>query len=638
LSLSADWEQDTVLFASVIGGVAVLVGLRGPFSDPQGAWWSIATVLSMCGLAAALHWMTLQRAYLYAAGILLNLSLSIWLIKYREHQPDDLPAFVKANIIALSLAGVVWLLLELRARRLKPSSDTAGSFHNVAALVSLLALSAAVLFALVTDLLGFHEAQSPLLDWAAVFSLSVLMFACLWDRDAAYAVAGLYLTGLLMIGTFLDHLKLSPERLTWSLMIAGAAYLLMAAAIWRARGPVLSWAGRLKIPLRVAATVTELKWLNIFTGLVAAGILSVAFWSDLTFAEWWLRATAAVAVGVTGFTFALLAEGRMRRSWQRAAVTMFLIAAVLFGWSLLTPGTSATWLNRAVILMSLMFAAVALFGAGLNRFIARTPDWSQAFRDCVPAMAVAAILSLVFVLATEVYYQVEFGVVHVSFPALAAVALTLAAAVVVCIFFAVSPQHDPLSLSEDWRGSYVYVAEVTLVLLFMHIRLTMPWLFSGFFQRYWPLVVLAIAYAGVAVSEFLKRRNVHVLAQPIERTGVFLPLLPVIGFWIAQSQVEYSTLLFVVGGLYGLLSILRRSFWFGLAAGAGGKWRTLVFAARDFGLSLLSAPAGMVDSGGGLSAGRRAPESQRLLAGANDYHSLPVFDYDLRFVDCRHFY
>jgi hypothetical protein len=106
----------------------------------------------------------------------------------------------------------------------------------------------------------------------------------------------------------------------------------------------------------------------------------------------------------------------------------------------------------------------------------------------------------------------------------------------------------------------------------------MPWLFSGFFQRYWPLVVLAIAYAGVALSELLRRRKVNVLAIPIERTGAFLPLLPVIGFWIAQSQVEYSTLLFVVGGLYGLLSILRKSFWFGLAAamaGNGGLWYLL---------------------------------------------------------------
>src|SRR5262249_1068662 len=47
-SLTPSWERDTVLFASLAGGVAVLAGLRGAFNDPQGAWWSIATLLSMC--------------------------------------------------------------------------------------------------------------------------------------------------------------------------------------------------------------------------------------------------------------------------------------------------------------------------------------------------------------------------------------------------------------------------------------------------------------------------------------------------------------------------------------------------------------------------------------------------------------
>ena len=114
--------------------------------------------------------------------------------------------------------------------------------------------------------------------------------------------------------------------------------------------------------------------------------------------------------------------------------------------------------------------------------------------------------------------------------------------------------------------NYVYVAEVMLALLFLHVRLTMPWLFTGFFEQYWPLVVMAIAYLGVATSESLRRRNVLVLAQPIERTGAFLPLLPVLGFWMLQSKVDYSALLFVVGGVYGLLSIscvarLRLACW-----------------------------------------------------------------------------
>jgi hypothetical protein len=117
----------------------------------------------------------------------------------------------------------------------------------------------------------------------------------------------------------------------------------------------------------------------------------------------------------------------------------------------------------------------------------------------------------------------------------------------------------------------VYVAEFMLALLFLHVRLTMPWLFTGFIERYWPLVVMSIAFFGVVTSEALRRASLLVLAKPLERSGAFLPLLPVLGFWIASSEVDFSVLLFIVGGLYGLLSILRRSFGFGLLAGIVGN-------------------------------------------------------------------
>ena len=167
---------------------------------------------------------------------------------------------------------------------------------------------------------------------------------------------------------------------------------------------------------------------------------------------------------------------------------------------------------------------------------------------------------------------------HIHPVSLVAIGLTLVAAVVICVLFALSPKHDPLRLSERGRTRYVYVAEVMLALLFLHIRLTMPWLFTGFIERYWPLVVMVIAYFGVVASEALRRRKLFVLAHPLERTGAFLPLLPVLGFWIASSEVDFSLLLFVVGGLYGLLSILRRSFVFGLlaaVAGNAGLWYML---------------------------------------------------------------
>jgi hypothetical protein len=217
------------------------------------------------------------------------------------------------------------------------------------------------------------------------------------------------------------------------------------------------------------------------------------------------------------------------------------------------------------------FGLTAVYGLLLDKAKARFPEWTTSARACVPWVLGAGLVALWFCLQTEVFYQLEFGAVRIHSASLIGIGLTLGAAVVICVLFALSPNHDPLSLSEHRRKRYVYVAEVMLALLFLHVRLTMPWLFSGFIERYWPLVVMVIAYFGVVASEALRRHKLFVLAHPLERTGAFLPLLPVLGFWLASSEVDFSLLLFIVGGLYGLLSILRRSFVFGLMAAIAGN-------------------------------------------------------------------
>jgi len=84
--------------------------------------------------------------------------------------------------------------------------------------------------------------------------------------------------------------------------------------------------------------------------------------------------------------------------------------------------------------------------------------------------------------------------------------------------------------------------------------------------------------AEVGLAEIFRRRHTKVLSEPLERTGAFLPLLPALGFWVGHSDVHYSALLLLVGLLYGVLAILRRSFGFGLQAalaGNGGLWYLL---------------------------------------------------------------
>lgn len=576
LRLVDDWQRDCGLLATAGGLFVVLLSFRARFAEPSTAWWSIAPLLGMTGLFAALHWQTLKRIYLYAAVVqFCSAALFWWKMQFPVLVPGESEG-MQAILISLPASSILWLAMELRARRLAPSTkSTAFSLHNVAALGSLLCMAFVVLLGLLFDAAGTPAPHPAWSDWLSMASILALLIACLWDSRAKHSVASLYFAGLLTIGLTLDQLDLAPHRLAWAGTVALALFCVVASLAWRCRAQILNLTDRLGIPRRIDSTVTGLRWLIDFnvTGVLVVGM--AAYWIDLSFLEWPLRFTASLAVLSQAITFALLAEGAGRGRWQRAAIAMSLMGLVFIGWSWLTPTINGTWLNRAVILMVQMFLVTAAYGLFLQKRIEQKSEWVRSFRACVPGVLVAGTVALIFTLCTEVFYQLNFGAVRINQVSLIAVGLTLITAVVTFVTFALSPHLDPLELSEIGRMKYVYAAEVMLALLFMHVRLTLPWLFTGFFEDYWPFVLMAIAYLGVIASEVLRRRNLLVLARPIERTGAFLPLLPVLAFWVAQSNVDYSVLLFLVGGIYGGLSILRKSFAFGLfaaIAGNGGLW------------------------------------------------------------------
>src|SRR5439155_2357187 len=48
--------------------------------------------------------------------------------------------------------------------------------------------------------------------------------------------------------------------------------------------------------------------------------------------------------------------------------------------------------------------------------------------------------------------------------------------------------------------------------------------------QYWVFAVMMLAFAGVGLSELCHRRGLRVLADPLQRTAMFLPVLPVLAF------------------------------------------------------------------------------------------------------------
>ena len=572
--LGDKWQAQCRTLAAVVGGFAVFLSLRSLSDYERSYWWSIGPLLAITALAGALNWKTYRRRYIYTAGLLFQLTVFLWWWAILDRNPVSVH-FVLTSVIAGSLAGVVGLWLELRTRRLGAKEPAPLVFHNLAAIVWL-----GVLVLVVIGNPSLYEAsirllQTQFLTWLAFVSLLMLMAACLWDKHARYAVAGLYTLGLIACAIALLQLDLSTTRFVWATTLILAVYSLLVAALWHSRRSILDFTRQFGIPERIDRDTTELVWLFAFLILAVATIGGLAYWINVTFRDFGLRVSAAAAFAAQCVTFALIAKGVAEERWRRAAIGAFVVGAILIGWSWLTPAIDATWLNRSVILMLEAFGLTAIYGLLLDKATAHWPRWTSAARACVPWLLGAGLLALFFSLATEINYQRDFGVVRISTFSLITIGLTLVAAVVISVLFALSPTHDPLNLSERGRMRYVYVAEVMLALLFLHVRLTMPWLFTGFLERYWPLVVMLIAYFGVVTSEALRRRKLLVLAQPLERTGAFLPLLPVLGFWAASSDVDFSLLLFAVGGLYALLSILRRSYAFGLLAalaGNGGLW------------------------------------------------------------------
>jgi hypothetical protein len=572
--LAPSFDASAVRLCLLAGFLTVVLAMQAIVNDPTGYGWEIGALVLTGLLMAALNWLTLSRPLLFVAGFLFNMAASIWWVGVYAPRMDAgryLLGFLYFNVIVLALPSVVWLLFELRARRSSSKKDDLSpSFHHIAPILSLILLSLAVFGGIMADLVGEHVANSATLSFLALISVAAAMFANLYDVRAKSAVAGLYALGLVGLGLVLDRMDLQSSRVLWTGMMLLAGYGVITSYAWRVRPEIVRIIARFRIPSRLNGE-SSFGWLGVLNALLSITVAVVAYYVVLSFDDFPLRLLAGVAVAAQVLTLGLIDDATRHELRRRSALAFISLGTVFCMWALLDPGSSGTWLNRAVLLMIATLLLIAADGLGSKRIFPDNEGWIQAARSIVPYLAGSGAVALLFVLGTEIDYQNRFGVVRINWLSLATVAVTLFSATVLFILFALYPQRDPLKLDEHGRMRYVYVAEGLLALLFMHMRLTMPWLFSGFFQQYWPLVVVGIAFIGVGISEALRRQGIGVLAAPIERTGALLPLLPVLGYWVANSRVDYSTVLFFVGLLYAGLSILRRSFAFGLIAAMAGN-------------------------------------------------------------------
>lgn len=571
--------------ARVLGIAAILIALRALDNDPQRPWWTIAVFAVLAWRNLWIAWHEGGRRSTWIAAALTNSAASVWWLTVGHlltgtRDVGQLLELTWINIIAAAGIALASGAIEFFSTSREEPPRRGLGYHRFAAWTIVAALAATTAAGLIGDLYDATSEAYPILAWAAWWAAVAAAVACWWDARSRWRVACLYAVGLLAVGIYLDNLNLRTPLLEWAGALALAAYSLVTSLLWNRRSEIGATLASLAVPGAPESTRSH-SWLVAANGLSAFVVLALVAWMETTMPEFRHRMIAAYAVGAEALALALLARGAVQSPLQYLSLVFGTLFAVAFGWSWLSPEMPAPWLHRIVVAIVALAVSMIVYGFGFAKVLRRESEWTRAAERLVPALAAIAALLLAGVLAIEVLAFANQEPAPISWPALVAVAATLVGLAAAALVAALVPGRDPLGLSERGRTVYVYAAEVLLALTFVHIRVTMPELFSGWFAQFWPLIVMVIAFVGVGVGEFFQRRKTQVLASPLTNTGALLPVLPALGFWIKsvpESSVHYSLLLLTVGVLYAGVGVLRKSFWFGVLAALaanGSLWYLL---------------------------------------------------------------
>jgi hypothetical protein len=582
-----------VAWGSAAIAVAVATAIRGGLSDPERPWWSSAVAALAVVLAGALAVRGRQQRFAYASVLLAGVAATLLWIGLRRPPLDSPVILIDWNAMAVLLLAGTWLVWEIVFQRrgeagMAPESPVA-PVHKV---VSLGAIALAGLWFLLASLfvvLSHGSTRWPptelITSAVALAILFLLLAGALWDRRATYSVFGLYVWGLAAADFILLQAELGHAVRTVAFLSVLAGYVAFTGYVWYTGA---SWADvgrRLGIFEPVEGLRRTARWLPV-ANLGLAAVVAVASASVvLSFAERELRVAAGCLPLLLAGGAAALAQQRRRAALQLLAILLVALAAVYLGWADLAPDWSARlWLDRTIRLLMACAGGAFVLGVVVARVLRPAHDWHPAVRRGAVVLGVSAIAVLLCVLALEAALFDRDEGAPIDAVQIAAVSVVLVALLVALLSLAVMPGRDPLQLSERGRMAYVYGAQIVAALLFAHIYLAKPTLFHGFLGPWWPYIVLAIAFGGVGVGAVFQRLGWRVLAEPFQKSGAFLPLVPALGMWVLNSESSYSMVLLTIGVLYMVLSFAHKSLVWGVAAalaGNGALW-SLLAGTEDF--------------------------------------------------------
>ena len=576
-----EYSVKSVMFCVLL---ASLFGLRAVFDDPQTPWWSAAVLLMSGVLVMVLSGWAPKRKLAYIGGLEICLGASVWWwTRHWQGSPSefasDIYNLVNINVVGLAVSALAWFGVERKVFRNKSTIADSGrwsAFHRFVANILPVGMLGLVCIALLVFVTKHTFIGIFTLNWTAWGAVVVLVLVCQRDRAYRYVESGLYLLGLSAV--VLISIEFAPTLpvLRWVMSLALAVYVLATVLLKR------FLAGDESGTQKAGGDVS---WLFMANGILAAVSVLLGLYVSFTDPVLITRVLVAGSPMLCAVSALALVKEKHYVHVQVTCLALLSLGVVLFSWSWIRPGYDDFLIHRAVGLI-VSFTAIFMASGWLLRF-GSAGEWKLAVKRNLMGLCSLLVIAILVYGGWEGYALYAGTPLSLAGWAITAVIVSLISLIVCCIAFAVSKRSDPLGLSPHWKEGYVYTAEFLAGCIALHVRATMPWLFSGTITQYWPMLLMGLAFAAIVAAEVCARRGARVLARPLGRSGMFLPTLVLLELFLASSKVHYSVVLFTAGILYGVLASLRKSIRLGLlsALALNGSLWYLLYHSEGLGLT-----------------------------------------------------
>ncbi|HTN74347.1 MAG TPA: hypothetical protein VL096_03840, partial [Pirellulaceae bacterium] len=558
---------------SLVIGLTLMTGWRDPIS-----WCPVALLGGAILVICALGLYRRHHAYSYVSvplALLLSTQAFVQFVPSRQWDAVD---FISINLLASIAICAWWLAVEIYRERTAATTLPRWQMPvplTITPIVTVIYSLFITLSLLLSNSFwnnAFWALRTPSLVVTA--ALGSYLFAMLWYNRQRLALPCLYVWGLMVSLTLSEAFPKHWHLGDVALPALAAVYILITGLLWQFGGVLAHYGQTLRIHEPVAGLQQTSRWLPTVTLGLGSIILLCDFGLVLVEATRTARLIAGFGPVLLALTVAMLAQQRRRELMIYLSLCFATVAAILLAWADLPPHSDAlTWLRRLIRVLVVLGSLAFLYAIVLPRVWSHLVDWVAAVRRMSLTSAIGAGVSICVILVLEAQ-QFFIGhasqLSHAEVGIVAGVLLLLVAAL---ISMAVSKREA--WGDEQARMAYVYAAQLVLALAFGHMYLTRPDWFDGLLRPYWPYIVMAIAFGGVGLSEWFARLKLRVLSEPFIRTGMFLPLLPAIGWWVEASQgkpsTDYALVMFVVGMLYVVVSLMRQSLVSAMFAGVAGN-------------------------------------------------------------------